>query len=166
MNTHRLKTNRPMKSRWREGGALLALTAAFSATTMPWARVDAKPAKGGIAWQKTMSSALKEAKRTGKPIMVDFHATWCGPCKDLDAKTFSNAAVIKESKRWVAVKVDVDKEPKIAQRYKVQAMPTVAFLKPDGTLADNFVGFRDATETVKLMKAVHPKASGKKRVSA
>ncbi len=166
MNTHRLKTNRSMTNRWREGGVLLALTAAFAATTMPWSRVDAKPAKGGIAWQKTMSSALKEAKRTGKPIMVDFHATWCGPCKMLDAQTFSNAAVIKESRRWVAVKVDGDKEPALVKKYQVRGFPTVAFLKPDGTIAGGFEGFQDAPATVKMMKATHPKASGKKRITA
>lgn len=153
---------------WKAGGVLLALTAAFAATTVTKTpRVDAGTTKkNGIAWKKTMAAALKEAKRTGKPIMVDFYATWCGPCKMLDEQTYSKAEVIREAKRWVAVKVDVDKQAKLAQKYKVEAMPTVAFLKPDGTLADNFVGFRDARETVKLMKAAHSKATGKKRITA
>ncbi len=141
--------------RWMMGSGLAAATviAALSQTT-----ATAGPNAKGIAWKASLQQAQQEAKRTGKPILVKFHATWCGACKQLASQTLTRPAVVKESKKWVAVQVDVDKSPKVAEKYGVSALPTVAFLRPDGRLSSSFVGFRDANEAVKIMKAAHVKA--------
>ena len=54
--------------------------------------LSAKPAetKGAIKWL-TIEEAQAQAKKAPKPLMVDVYTTWCGPCKMLDAKTFSDA---------------------------------------------------------------------------
>jgi thioredoxin len=62
----------------------------------------------------------------GKLIVVDFSAVWCGPCKmiapvfDMMSNEFENA---------IFVKIDVDEVPDLAERFKVQAMPTFLFMK-------------------------------------
>lgn len=149
-------------------GALLALPllTMSAATIAPVARVEAKAAKKGIQWQPSLQAAIKEAKRTGKPIMVDFFATWCGPCKMLDSETYTDASVIKESKRWISVKVDVDKEAKLAEKYKVSAMPTVAFLRPDGTLVTGFVGYQGPKDALKSIRAAYAKVKARPKISA
>lgn len=118
----------------------------------------AQKAAPKIAWRKSFASALAEARRTRKPLLIDFNAVWCAPCKELDRKTFSSAVVVAQSRRFVAVKVDVDKEPKIATRYGVQALPTVAVLKPNGTMSSQFFGFRDAAYTVNFLRNAAKKA--------
>lgn len=61
------------------------------------------------------------------PVLVDFHATWCQPCK-------MQAPILQEFAREAAekiriIKIDVDKNPEIAQRYHIQGVPTLAIFK-------------------------------------
>ena len=75
-------------------------------------------------------------------VLVDFFATWCGPCKML-------APVIEqvsgENTDVMVVKVDVDKNPELAVLYKVASIPTLVFLK-EGKLVKEHVGFASKTE--------------------
>lgn len=151
--------NNLQTQRWINRGMIssgVAAITAIAALSPPTATAGQKGK--GIAWKASMQQAQQEAQRTGKPILVKFHATWCGACKQLASQTLTRPAVVKESKKWVAVQVDVDKSPKVAEKYGVSALPTVAFLRPDGRLSSSFVGFRDANEAVKIMKAAHVKA--------
>ncbi|HEY6913740.1 MAG TPA: thioredoxin domain-containing protein, partial [Paludibacter sp.] len=66
----------------------------------------------------------KTFKRVGElPIILDFHATWCRPCKMLapHLQSIQN----KYKGKLVIYRIDVDQEPQLAQLFKVQAMPTV-----------------------------------------
>ena len=79
----------------------------------------------------------KEVIASKEPVVVDFYAEWCGPCKamapalDLVAKEMAGKVKI--------VKVDVDQNPGITQKYKIQAMPTLMIFK-DGKVASTQVG--------------------------
>lgn len=69
----------------------------------------------------------KSFNRLGElPIILDFHATWCGPCKMLAPHL--QAIQNKYKGKLVIYRIDVDKEPVLAQRFNVQAMPTMIFM--------------------------------------
>ncbi len=118
----------------------------------------AKGPRPVIAWQPSFQAALQEARRLKKPLLVDFGARWCGPCHAMDQRTFTDAAVVRQSRQWVAVKVDIEAQPEIASRYGLKSPPMLAFLKPDGTLASRFEGYADAPVLLKQMKAAYLKA--------
>lgn len=80
-----------------------------------------------------MEAALEKARKTQKPIMIDFFATWCGPCKMLDEKIYPAPAVVEESQNFVCVKVDVDKNSDVARKYSVSGLPSLVFLDASGT---------------------------------
>lgn len=71
------------------------------------------------------------------PVVVDFWAAWCGPCRALGPAI--EAEVEKRSEQVALVKIDVDAEPELAGRYGVQSIPTVAVFK-DGQPVTGFVG--------------------------
>lgn len=70
---------------------------------------------------------FNEVLKTDKPVLVDFYATWCGPCK-------MQAPVLEQLKekvgdRAVIIKVDVDKNQQLAAQYMVQSIPTLIIFK-------------------------------------
>src|SRR5580765_4969291 len=76
--------------------------------------------------------ALAAAKKDGKVVMIDFFTTWCGPCKRLDKVTWADADVQKWlGEKTVALKIDAEKEAKLADRFDVHAYPTIVFVKAD-----------------------------------
>jgi len=77
------------------------------------------------------------------PVIVDFHATWCGPCKVLGPKL--EKIVGEQGGRVIMAKVDIDDNSELALAYKVQAVPTVIVLK-SGKVVDGFMGDKDTDQ--------------------
>ncbi|MGA0378551.1 MAG: thioredoxin, partial [Ilumatobacteraceae bacterium] len=78
---------------------------------------------------------IERSKTT--PVVVDLWATWCGPCKTLGP--ILEKVVSATGGKVVLAKVDVDKNPGIAQAFQVQSIPAVYALK-DGQVVDGFMG--------------------------
>lgn len=78
-----------------------------------------------------------EVLKSDKPVLVDFFAEWCGPCKAMAPALEQVADALKDSVK--VVKVDVDQSPGIAQQYNVRAMPTLMVFS-GGQVAAQHVG--------------------------
>ena len=89
-----------------------------------------------------------EVLKADKPVLVDFWADWCGPCKMM-APVLDRVALAKQGKAAV-YKVDVDQEPELAQRFGVMSVPTLIVFK-DGSAARQFVGVQSEQTLVKAL---------------
>lgn len=88
-----------------------------------------------VEWQSWGFDAFAEAEATETPILLSLSATWCGACHEMDARTYSEpriAANINDS--FVPIRVDVDRNPRVRERYNMGGFPTTAFLTPSGEL--------------------------------
>ncbi len=99
------------------------------------ARDAPAPPPPAIKWEKNFDAALRKAKTSGKPVIVDFWAEWCAWCHRLDQSTYVDPWVVRKALAFVAVKVDTEgsrKEQAVAERYQVRTLPTIVFLSPEG----------------------------------
>ena len=90
-----------------------------------------------------------EVLKAEKPVLVDFWATWCGPCR-------RQAPVVEELAEagYEVGKVDVDKEPSLAQQYKIMSIPTLLVFKEDRKnrySSGNRNGFRSIVGLLKIL---------------
>lgn len=99
-----------------------------------------------INWLTSLEEASNVARETGKPIMYDFTAKWCGPCKRMDRDFWPRADVVELSKKFVCVKVDYDKEKTLAAKYRITAIPNVVLTDPWGRGLLGQRGFGAGTE--------------------
>lgn len=76
-----------------------------------------------IPWRGDMSSARAEAQADKKPMLLYFTADWCGPCQSLKRTTWADKNVESTLASFVPVKIDIDENPDLAMRYRVQAVP-------------------------------------------
>ena len=96
-------------------------------------------------WLTDLDEAKALATKTGKRIFVDFMASWCGPCKVLDAQVLQTDRFKQIAKeKFVLLRIDVDEDPSTSRTYSVEAMPTQMVLDKNGSVVAKTVGYRDA----------------------
>ena len=88
-----------------------------------------------LPWKHSITEGLDEAKKTGKPVFIDFWATWCKNCLAMDASTFKDEAVIKEFDNYILVKYKAENlktspTKEILKHFEVIGLPTYITLVP------------------------------------
>nr|XP_060632959.1 thioredoxin, mitochondrial [Anolis sagrei ordinatus] len=87
--------------------------------------------------------------KSQKPVVIDFHAQWCGPCKILGPRL--EKMVAKHQGKVLMAKVDIDDHTDLALEYEVSAVPTVLAMK-NGDVVDKFVGIKDEDQLEAFLK--------------
>lgn len=120
--------------------------------------LDAVPEGAQIAWTEQLNQAQAEAQAGHKPLLIDFGASWCGACGELERHTFSDPRVVRESQRFVTIKVDLSpgqvtpqKEALLAS-YNQRGLPLVVMHNSDGSEAARVTSFIDAEQFLDAMK--------------
>lgn len=91
----------------------------------------------GKALEVTDRTFTQEVLHSTRPVLVDFWADWCGPCKAI--APIVEALAGEYEGQLTVMKLDVDDNPRTASAYKVQSIPTLLIFK-DGKLAERIVG--------------------------
>ena len=125
---------------------LLAFALALGPTAGPG---DAAAAER--SWHRSLTTARAEAEQGGKLVFVDLFADWCGWCRVLDRKVFSQPVFDELAQRMVLVRLDVEDGAEGARtqlRYEATGLPTTLILEPSGALVGKVTGVAEPAEYV------------------
>ena len=116
-------------------------------------------------WVYDEPAALEAAKQENKLVMLDFYATWCGACNELDHKTFSEQVVVDKLKDYITVKLDfsLESDEILKEKYQIRGLPVVIFMDGQENIFKRIEKFVDAEEMLEIIENVETEAKSSKR---
>lgn len=116
--------------------------------------------KNSPQWTYFSDEVYGASLTANQPMIIDFYADWCIPCKELDSFTFSDSRIIEETKRFSAIKVDMTKSlspetEKLRNKFNIVGMPTVLVLNSKGEEIKRITGFVNADEFLSVISSVN-----------
>ena len=129
---------------------LVAFANAISATTAE-----------EISWATDPEQALQEAADSGKPVLMQFTASWCVYCKRMEKSTFTSEEVAERiSEDFVAVRVDADKHKDLVKDLEIKGLPAILVVSPDLEILHRISGFQTAEALMTELDKADRAASG------
>jgi thiol:disulfide interchange protein DsbD len=126
-----------LAARARKGlGVALATIGLFGLTNYVLTPKDAV----ALTWLGDEPAAVADARAAGRPLLVDFRASWCLPCKEFELKVFSRPDVAEALQRYTLLRVDLTHEdddpalPLIKKKYGADTLPAIRLVAPDGSI--------------------------------
>ena len=100
-----------------------------------WVTMPVWPKHADAGWPAYSAAALRQATVAHQPVVIDFSAEWCGPCRKMEETTFRDSRVIAKGRDIVFLKVDLteqDVPDPLAKQFRIIGVPTLVFLDPAG----------------------------------
>lgn len=106
-------------------------------------------------WKHDFTDASKDAKQSGRPLLIHFGATWCPPCRQMEKDVLHHSDVRDLlSRNFVAVMIDSDQHPELIQQFEIKSLPTDVVIAPDGVVLPKMEGGRDRKTYLAQMRHV------------
>jgi thiol:disulfide interchange protein DsbD len=119
-----------------------------------------------IPWRPFSEDALTESIAAGRPVLIDFGADWCLPCREMDRTTFRDPDVVRAAAPFTPLRVDATADDErvkaILGRYRVPGVPTFVLIGPDGVERRRLSGYVAADEMARVLRAVAPREALKR----
>lgn len=103
-------------------------------------------------WMSSFEDAQKMAIATNKLILIDFWADWCMPCKRMDSDTWSKPEIQELMNNYIPLKIDIDRDRKMSNKYSVNIIPYVIIVDSNGEIIYNEKGYKDKDKMLDVLK--------------
>jgi len=113
-----------------------------------------------VSFHRNFKVAKAIALEKDQLILLDFWATWCGPCRTMDADLWYTKEATEASKNFVPFKVDVDIERSLAKRYGASSIPKVILITADGERVWEKTGFGGPEPFIEVLKQIPNNLNG------
>ena len=107
-----------------------------------------------MKWSTSYRDSLDKAKLKKLPILIKFEASWCVWCEKMEEEVFTNPEIIEELKKFVCVKIDVDKQTDIAKAYKIKSLPRTIVINVYDEIVGDWLGYREVSDFSKLLRDI------------
>ena len=108
-----------------------------------------------IQWFKDLAQASEAAQKTNRPMMIDFWADWCGPCKVMDSDVYRNPEFVDAfNKKMIGVRIHFDLQPDMVKKFDVPALPYLIFTDSYGMELMHQRGIIEASDLTAVIKAL------------
>ncbi len=128
-----------------------ALPAGEEQTSSPAPRPESS-----LAWSQSYEAGTKVAAMEKRPLLLFFTASWCPWCRKLEQEVLVEPKVMSELRKFVCVKLDVDKNHDVAMAYGVVSMPRVIVVNTQNEIIGDWLGYRDAKAFLQLLADTRP----------
>jgi thiol-disulfide isomerase/thioredoxin len=111
-------------------------------------------ASNAQGWITDFKMAQSLAKNSNKLILVDFWATWCGPCKQMDMEVWSTEEASSIKKNFIPVKIDIDAERSLAIQYGVRSIRMLILMDYKGENIYSYTGYKGKADLINFISGI------------
>jgi thiol:disulfide interchange protein DsbD len=109
-----------------------------------------------VTFQPFNQTALETAKSQGQPVVLDFSADWCVPCREMERTTFVDPTVVREARGFMRMRANLTAEnarnQEIMRQFEVEGVPTTVFIDATGKIRKRRVGYVGPAEFLRYLR--------------
>ncbi|MBN1510238.1 MAG: thioredoxin family protein [Sedimentisphaerales bacterium] len=139
--------------------ACAAIVLLLASALLPAAgKTSSRPAEreGSVTWSQSYDVGTQVAAMEKSPVLLFFTASWCPWCHRLEREVLVEPKVASELRKFVCVKLDVDKNHDVAMAYGVASMPRIVVINTHREIIGDWLGYHDAGEFLRLLGDIQP----------